>query len=147
MDVNGNSGHKTVDSPDIDQTTQKNRTLTVVISVALGLLILSLASGVIWFLLQDSARTSNIRDIFVIIMALELLLVGISTVIMIIQSARLINLLQNEIKPVLESANETMNTLRGTATFLSDSLVKPVFKINSYLASIRKILKLININK
>ena len=67
-------------------------------------------------------------------------------ILLIIQTARLINLFQNEIKPLLEAANETMGTLRGTAIFLGDSVVQPVIKANSYLAGFRRILDLLNIN-
>jgi amino acid permease len=72
-------------------------------------------------------------------MALESLLLGVALVILIIQLAILINLLQNEIKPILNSTNETVNTLRGTATFLSDNLVEPVIKLNEYLAAFKRL--------
>ena len=44
---------------------------------------------------------------------------------------------QNEIKPVLDAANETMSTIRGTALFLSDSVVQPAIKINTFFTTIR----------
>jgi hypothetical protein len=87
-----------------------------------------------------------IRDVMIILMAFELLLIGITAVLLIIQVARLVNLLKNEIKPLLEAANETIYTLRGTATFISDSLLQPVVKLNSYMAAFRKMLDLLNIN-
>ena len=77
-----------------------------------------------------------IRDIFIIFMALESIFLGLILVVLIIQLARLINLLQNEIKPILNSTNETVSTLRGTTAFLSDNLVEPVIKMNEYFAGI-----------
>ena len=50
---------------------------------------------------------------------------------------------QHEIKPVLEAANETMSTLRGTAIFMSDAFVQPVIKLNSQFASIRQALEML----
>lgn len=111
------------------------------------LLIIATLVGIVYYLLQETTPTSTIRDILIIFMAFELSIIGITVILLIIQTARLINLFQNEIKPLLEAANETMGTLRGTAIFLGDSLVKPVIKANSYLAGFRRVLDLLNINR
>ena len=52
-----------------------------------------------------------IRDIFVILLGFELFVIGITTVLLIFQTARLINMFQHEIKPVLEAANESMSEM------------------------------------
>jgi len=57
----------------------------------------------------------------------------------------LINLLQNEIKPILDSTNETVSNLRGTTVFLSDNLVGPVIKLNEYLAGITQFIQVIGL--
>jgi hypothetical protein len=90
------------------------------------------------FLAKSPAAAANVRDIFIIFMALESLLVGAALVVLMIQLASLINLLQNEVKPILKSTSETVNTLRGTTEFLSENLVEPVIKLNSYLAGLKK---------
>ena len=59
----------------------------------------------------------------------------------------LINLLQNEVRPILHATNETVNTLRGTAEFLGENVVEPVIKLNGYLAGLTRMLELIGINK
>jgi hypothetical protein len=97
------------------------------------------------FLAKSPAAAANVRDIFIIFMALETLLIGAALVVLIIQLASLINLLQNEVKPILKSTSETVNTLRGTTEFLSDNLVQPVIKLNSYLAGLKKLLNLLSI--
>jgi len=84
------------------------------------------------------AAATNIRDIFIIFMAFESLIIGAALVVLVIQVASLINLLQNELKPILKSTSDTVNTLRGTTEFLSENLVEPVIKLNSYLAGLRK---------
>jgi hypothetical protein len=98
-------------------------------------------------LLQPATPTGKIRDIFIIFMALETLLIGFVLVILIIQLARLINLLQNEIKPILDSTNETVSTLRGTATFLSENLTDPLVKLNSYVAALNKLVEALGLGK
>jgi hypothetical protein len=97
------------------------------------------------FLAKSPAAAANVRDIFIIFMALESLLIGAALVVLIVQLASLINLLQNEVKPILKSTSETVNTLRGTTEFLSENLVEPVIKLNSYLAGLKKFFDLFNI--
>ena len=107
--------------------------------IAGGIVFLALLALAIYALLQNDTRTANIRDIFIILMAFESLIIGAALVVLIIQIASLTNLLQNEVKPILQSTSETVNTLRGTTEFLSENLVEPVIKLNSYLAGLRKL--------
>jgi uncharacterized membrane protein len=118
----------------------------VIISLVVGVVvILALISLGIWALTLPTTDTARVRDIFIIFMALQSLLLGFVLIILIVQIARLTNLLQNEVKPILESTNETVNTLRGTTTFLSDNLAQPVIKMNEYLAGLTKMLALIGL--
>lgn len=108
------------------------------------ILIIAGAVASIYFLLQSDSRTEHIRDIFIIMIAAQTLLLGFVLVILIIQLARLINLLQNEIRPMLEATNETTRTLKGTAAFLSEHLTEPVIKLNEYVASLARLSEIIN---
>lgn len=96
-----------------------------------------LVAGAI-YLLQPGAPTETLRDIFIILLALEFMVIGLALVILVIQLARLVNLLQNEVRPILESTNQAVNTLRGTAQFLSEKLVNPVVKVNGMIAALRR---------
>jgi predicted PurR-regulated permease PerM len=122
-----------------------------VIFITLGvLLILVVLIGGLYFLLSPSTsavQVGRIRDIFIIFMALQSLLIGFALVILLIQIAQLINLLNNEVRPILNSTNETVNTLRGTTAFLSDNLVQPIIKLNEYLAGIQEMFKLFKLKK
>jgi len=125
-----------------NESTGKKIGLIIAAVLVMGLAILSLV-----LLLQPGTDTARVRDIFIIFMALEFLLIGIVMIILIIQLARLTLLLQNEIKPILDSTNETANTLRGTTAFLSEHLVEPVLKMNQYLAGINRITDFFKSNK
>ncbi len=67
--------------------------------------------------------------------------------ILILQISALINLLQNEIKPILDATNETVHTLRGTTAFLSENMTEPVIKLNSSLAGFRRVLDILGVKK
>jgi len=128
-----------VDEEEIQAEAPQSGGKKVVIIIG-GLLLLALVGTGLVLLLQPGTDTARVRDIFIIFMALEFLLVGGVMVILIIQLARLTLLLQNEIKPILDSTNETANTLRGTTAFLSEHLVEPVLKLNQYMAGLNRIL-------
>jgi hypothetical protein len=124
---------------------QMKRTLAGVI--AGGVILLALLGAAIYFLLQPATPTDKIRDIFIIVVALESLVIGVALVILIVQMASLINLLQNEVRPILKATNETVNNLRGTAEFLGENVVEPVIKLNGYLAGLNRMLELMGIKK
>jgi hypothetical protein len=118
----------------------------ILTSIIAGIIFLLLLLGVaIFFLLQPSAPTDKIRDVFIIVVALESLVIGVALIVLIVQLASLINLIQNEVRPILNATNETVNTLRGTAEFLGENVVEPVIKLNGYLAGLRRMLELMGI--
>ena len=117
----------------------------LVIAILVVLLIVVLIGVSIYFLLQPSTDTERIRNIFIIFMALASVLVGLTFVILLVQLARFINLLNNEVQPILESTDETISNLRGTTEFLSDNLVKPVIKMNEYISGILQLFQTIGL--
>jgi hypothetical protein len=112
--------------------------------------VLALLITGIYFLLRPetpAAEVGRIRDIFIIVAGLETLVIGVALVILLVQLASLINLLQNEVRPILQATNDTINSLRGTAEFLGESVVEPVIKLNGYLASLQRVLELMGIKR
>ncbi len=75
-----------------------------------------------------------VRDLMLIFLALEGILIILALAVLIVQVARLINLLQNEIKPVLKNTQETLNTARGTVEFVSDTVTRPVVQASAFFA-------------
>ena len=122
---------------------RQQRAIIIGIVVA-GLVLLTIIAIItIGMLNQDAATTSKIADVFIVFMALQSLLIGMVLIVLIIQLARLINLLQHEIKPIVESTNETVSTLRGTTQFISDNVSEPVIKVNEYMAGLSEFFKII----
>lgn len=126
------------DEMPVEDSRKKWLIIAVVVAVLLVII-----GGAIFLMTRNPAVTSQIRDVFIIFMALESLVIGVALVILIVQVAVLTNLLQNEIKPILNSTSETVNTLRGTVIFLSDNISEPVIKLNEYLAGIKKLFEIV----
>ncbi|RME87168.1 MAG: hypothetical protein D6770_09950 [Anaerolineae bacterium] len=116
--------------------------MVIAIAILIGVLLVAGIGIAVAALLQPDTPTERIRDIFIIFMALESLVIGAALIVLIVQIAALINLLQNEVRPILEATSETVHTLRGTTAFLSENLVQPVVKLNASLAALRRALEL-----
>jgi hypothetical protein len=128
------------------QREQERRQKTIITSIIAGIVFIVVILGVaIFFLLQPATPTDKIRDVFIIVVALESLVIGVALIVLVVQLASLINLLQNEVRPILHATSETVNTLRGTVEFLGENVVEPVVKLNGYLAGLRRMLELLGI--
>lgn len=116
----------------------QKRTIIIGASVGAVVLVVALIVAAV-YLVAHPDKAASIRDVFIIFMALEFIVIGAAMVVLMFQLAVLTNMLQHEIKPILDSTTETINTVRGTTTFLSENLVEPVVKLNSYLAAITQV--------
>ncbi len=107
------------------------------IIVALVLAVLFIL-GVIWVARTYPATIEALRDIMIIALALVSCIFGITLMLLFVMVVRLLNMLEFEIKPILEKTNETLGTVRGTTNFVSQNVVQPVTKASSYVAGFRK---------
>jgi len=151
MDTGTFEAQTTSIQPKNEPSQLRKQRLTIAGIVILGIIILGLLVTGLVFLVSPNLTTidvvGRVRDIFIILMALESLLIGLVLVVLIVQIARLTNLLENEIKPILDSTNETVSNLRGTTKFLSDNLVEPVIKLNEILAVFQRMFDLLKLTR
>ena len=130
------------DQPDEQQKGGRPWHFWVVVALialaAVFLLGLVIALAVAIFVDADDAANwvGIIRDVFIIVLAMEGMIMGIALIVLVIQLAALLNLLQNEIQPIVDNANETVTTVRGTAQFMSQNLIEPVIKFTALTAGI-----------
>jgi hypothetical protein len=118
---------------------RQQKTAVILFSVIAVLFLAAVVTGIVFLSGKDAETTGRVRDIFIIVLALESLLIGAALVILVIQLAVLTNLIQNEVKPILTSAKETANNLRGTSQFISRRAVAPIISVTSALAGFRKL--------
>jgi hypothetical protein len=107
--------------------------------------IVGLVAALVVALVADPGDAANwvgiIRDVFIIVLAMEGMLMGIALIVLILQLAALVNVLQNEIKPIVDNANETVTTVRGTTQFVSQNVVEPVIKFGALTAGVGAVLR------
>ena len=140
-------GTQTPSNPPVDPAVVRRQKLIIAALISGGILFIIAICIIGWALLQPSVPTEAIKNVFIIFLAVEMLIVGVAVVVLAVQVATLINLLQNEVRPMLQSTVETIDNLRGTTEFLSENLVEPVMQLNEYLASIKRMLELMGLKK
>lgn len=127
----------------LEETSSKYKSVIRWILI-IGIIIVGAIAAGVYFLSRAGAEaTAQVRDIFIIILALESFLIGIALIILVIQLATFTNLIQNELKPMISSTKETVGTIRGASKFISKRAVAPIISITSYSAGIRKLFDII----
>ena len=131
-----------VDKPDLDPESEQGTDRRRIIGIALiGVVLVAIIGLTIYGLVAHPVLTSVFRDISIIVLALVTLVIGLFLIILIFQLQSLIVLLRDEIKPILDSANETANTVRGTTTFVSDAVVTPFIQVASLASGVAQTLR------
>lgn len=82
--------------------------------------------------------TATMRDIAIIIIAVQSIVIGVLLGVLIWQIWRLVKIVQTELRPIIEDTQATVNTVRGTATFVSDNVVDPVVRSTSSITRWRR---------
>jgi hypothetical protein len=139
------------DSYELTPTTESQRTIEQPkrntgrkVAIVVGILIfLALIGLAIWGMVANPGFTAVLRDIFIIALSLVTIIIGLFLVILIFQLQSLIALLRDEIKPIMESANQTVSAVRGTTTFVSDSMVKPMIGVASVATGVVEAIRLL----
>ena len=86
---------------------------------------------------------ATIRDISIIMVALESFVIMAMLGILIWQVYKLVKVLQTEIRPIMQDTQETLATLRGTTNFMAENVVNPVVETSSKVAGYRRTLQVL----
>ena len=79
----------------------------------------------------------EVRDILIILLATESLIIGGVTLFLLYQMIMLITLLREELIPLIQSAQETVNSARGTTVYVSRKIIVPSAKAASTMARLQ----------
>ncbi len=70
----------------------------------------------------------EVRDIVIIVLAVESLIIGGVTLFLLYQMIMLLTLIRDELIPLIQSAQETVNSARGTTVYVSRKIIVPSAK-------------------
>ena len=121
-----------------DSKSKRKMTWIGVIAAAIVLVIIA---GFV--LMINAGVTGTVRDVIIIILTLELLIVGTLMLVLVVQVIGLIRMLREEIKPLLQSAQDTLEATRGTTAFLSKKVITPTIKAAGTVAGVRRVIEFV----
>ncbi len=78
-----------------------------------------------------------VRDVAIIILMLETFVVTLLLLLIVVLFGMLVTTVRNEIIPILKSAKHTVDTVQGTTTFVSDTLVSPLISLVGFGSGIK----------
>ena len=112
--------------------------ITVAIGIVLILLVIVFVSryacgGVE----QGSARIACFRDMAIIILMFETFVAILLVAVMVVLVAMLTMTVQQEVVPILNSAQQTVKTVETTTTFVSDTVVTPIIRVHQTVAGVK----------
>ena len=107
----------------------------VVVAIVLAILFGWL---IVWLAANHADSIEVMRDLFMIGLALTTCVLGIVMMMLLVMVIRLVNMVEYEVKPILEKTNETVGTLRGTTAFVSKNVVEPVTTARGYASGLRR---------
>ncbi|MDE2748714.1 MAG: hypothetical protein OXI34_07110 [Chloroflexota bacterium] len=81
------------------------------------------------------------RDILLLILILEAVLVITAFAILMLQAAGFLIMLKTEVKPILDNARETTRLSKATAQFINSNAVDPLIQIKSFLTGLLAFLR------
>lgn len=84
-----------------------------------------------------------LRDIAIIVLAAESIALGILLFILIFQVYRLIQFLDREIRPIVESAKKTSQLMEGTASVIGEAIARPAIEVASFLKAAKHVVKIL----
>jgi predicted membrane protein len=131
-----------------------NRKPLIIAAIAIMLVLVAFC-GLGIFLFNQPETTSVLRDIFIILLAVETLLIALIAMALvlalfyiILKISDLVYLINHEVKPLVQKADDALTMTKDTArivqnraAFIGDEAVKPVLNILSTIAAIKAVLR------
>jgi hypothetical protein len=101
------------------------------IAVLAVLILLSFAGMIALGIIEE------VRDIIIILLAIESLVVGGVTLFLLYQVIMLLTLIREELIPLIQSAQDTVNSARGTTVYVSRKIVVPSVRAATTVARLQ----------
>lgn len=109
------------------------------------LIILILMAAALAVALTDAESWSPLirifRDVFLLILLLEFMLIITAFAILMLQAAGFLIMLKTEVQPILDNARETTRLSKATAQFINSNAVDPLIHIKSFLSGLLAFLR------
>ncbi len=108
------------------------RRRTTLIGIGIAVIAVLILLGFVFMI--AAGIIDKVRDIVIILLAAESLLIGGVTLFLLYQMIMLLTLIREELIPLIHSAQDTVNSARGTAVYVSRRIIAPSAKAATTVA-------------
>lgn len=105
--------------------------------IGIGIAVIAVLVLLSFALMIAAGVIDEVRDILIILLATESLIIGGVTLFLLYQMIMLVTLLREELMPLIQSAQETVNSARGTTVYVSRKIVVPSAKAATTVARLQ----------
>jgi len=117
-----------------DAERQMRRRMTL---IGIGIAIIAVVILLAFAVMIAAGVIGEVRDVVIILLATESLIIGGVTLFLLYQMIMLVTLLREELIPLIQSAQETVNSARGTTVYVSRKIIVPSAKAASTAARLQ----------
>jgi len=130
-------------APPPEDSGSSGRSISLIIKLSAAILILLILALLAFALVAALTAAETwapfvqiFRDVLIIIVVVESVLIVTAFAILILQAAGFIIMLKTEIKPILDNARETTRLTKATAEFVSQNSIDPLIQIKSFISGL-----------
>ncbi|MCD6032777.1 MAG: hypothetical protein K0S78_4959 [Thermomicrobiales bacterium] len=126
-----------MDDTDISEDMGRWKWWAALAILLIGIVIVAIGYGLYQLGGADQAPLERLRDIAVIFLVFQLLLVTVILAGIAAGLVFLIMVLKDQVIPLLQELTETVKRLRGTTEFVTEEAVKPIITTAGQIAKMR----------
>jgi hypothetical protein len=156
LDTNTQPPGKTATSPEPTQeeipaetsTETRTRSGPAIIAGIVAVVVLAALILIGVLLFNNPPVAAVLRDIFIILLGIQTMIIGLLMVVAVVaiiyvalKMYDLVQFVENELRPMLQRADDAMRTVQSRTVFISDAAVKPVIEVMSYTSAVKSIFK------
>ena len=117
------------------ETERHMRRRTRLIALGIGIIVVVIVAAFI--VMIAAGVTGEVRDIIIILLAVESLTIGGATLFLLYQIFMLVRLIREELIPLIHTAQDTVNSARGTTVYVSRKIVAPSMRATTTLVRLQ----------
>jgi hypothetical protein len=117
-----------------DAERQMKRRMTL---IGIGIAIIAVLILLGFAFMIAAGVIDEVRDIVIILLAVESLIIGGVTLFLLYQMIMLLTLIREELIPLIQSAQDTVNSARGTTVYVSRKIIVPSAKAATTVARLQ----------
>jgi hypothetical protein len=137
--------------PNLPESDARGAARNRVPALAAAIVVVVMLAGTVGFgilMFRNPAAAATLRDIFLIVLGVQSMIIGLLLVALLVAMVYvalkvydLVNLVQNDVRPILHRADDTVRTVHSRTVFVSDAAVKPIVEVMAYVSAAKSIIR------